>query len=163
MRLNEKIQSCHHIFYKQHKLKKSIESSQDQDYNTRTLFVTHIPLYFTEQGLRNVFSYFGKVENVLICANPTSNPFSNSAKLNENSSNKKANYFNSPSHKNEDDDDEVIESNKGFRVAYILFSQSQSIEKALKKPLVDKERSLENGKESTIKTGLKSKTTFLNI
>ncbi len=126
----------------------------------------HLPLYFSEQGVRNVFSYFGKVENVLICNKPISNPFSSTSKLDSSSAEslnkKKKNYFQDAENKDEKEENEAIESTRGVRIAYILFSQAQSIEKALKKSLVDKERCLENGKEKNVKTGLSSKKLAFN-
>ena len=151
------MQSSHHIFYKQHKLKKSVETtSGTNDFNTRTLFATNIPPYFDEQGLRNVFSYFGKVDYALIYSKPTLNPF---VKLNSVASSsekkKKSSYFSNATELN--DNDKIIdETNPEFRVAYIIFNQVQSMEKALKKPLVDKERTLFNAKDTNVKTGLKS-------
>ena len=126
------------------------------DFNTKTLFVTNIPPYFDEQGIRNVFNYFGKVDYALIYSQPTSNPF---AKLNSVASSsdkkKKPSYFSDTLKLNVN---EFVsdETNVDFRVAYIVFNQTQSMEKALKKPLVDKERTLFNSKDSNVKTGLKS-------
>ncbi|RNA33210.1 ribosomal RNA-processing 7 -like protein [Brachionus plicatilis] len=125
-------QACHHLFYKKHKLGKS----DSNDLSSRTLFVSNIPPYYTEQGLKNVFGAFGKVERAQICSKPTPNPFESLE------NNNKKSYF----------DQEDKEEINCFKVAYVVFTQKQSLEKSLKKP-IDNERIL--NKEDNISTGMK--------
>lgn len=120
VKLTESSQAQHHLFYKKHKTSKS----GHDEFNSRTLFVNNIPPYFSEQGLKNVFTAFGKVEHVFIYSKPTSNPFE---KLNQNES---KSYF-----------DETEKEEYGYKVAYVVFTTEQSLDKCVKKPL-DKERVL---------------------
>jgi RNA recognition motif-containing protein len=91
------------------------------------LFVSGIPPYCNETGLRNVFGNFGKIEKIKFFTKPTSTPFSegnliNSANLNVNGKEREKSYF---ENKNENE----LEC---FKVAYILFAQEQSADKAMK-------------------------------
>ncbi|CAF0778824.1 unnamed protein product [Brachionus calyciflorus] len=135
VKFNEQSQACHHLFYKKNKIGKS----ETNEFNSRTLFVNNIPPYYTEQGIKNVFSVFGRVDNVFIHSKPTSNPF-----IKQNEIHKKS-YF---EHDDENNDDE-----HGFKIAYVVFSQEQSVDKSLKKP-IDNERILTNT-DTIISTGMK--------
>ena len=141
VKVNQDSSASHHLFYKKHKLGKSENDSNN--FGSKTLFVSNIPPYYTEQGIKNVFSAFGKVEHVFIHSKPTSTPFDKLMQSKE-----KKNYF---------EEDENSEEN-GFKVAYVVFTSEQSSEKSIKKPL-DKERFLLNDLE-TLNTGMKSKIKF---
>lgn len=133
VKYDQQSKASHHLFYKKHKLGKKDLS----DLSSRTLFVSNIPPYCTEQGLKNVFGSFGKVERVLIHSKPTPNPFEAFENIDKKS------YF----------DFEDKEEANSFKVAYVVFTQEQSLEKSIKKP-TDKEKIL--NKEQNISTGMKS-------
>ena len=116
--------------------------------SARTLLATNIPGYFTANGLKNAFNYFGRVEHVLLYPKATATPFKT---LNKNETSTSL-YFKDDAESDEDDEREK----SGFKVAYIVFDQVQAVEKAISKPLVDKERTLVNGKDNPIKTGMRS-------
>ena len=145
VKLKESLTVAHHLFYKQYK---SNSDKETNDLNARTLFVTNIPGYFTANGLKNAFNYFGKVEHVLLYPKATTTPFKTLNKKETNTSL----YFKDDEESDEDDEKE----GSGFKVAYIVFDQVQCVEKAISKPLVDKERTLVNGKDNPIKTGMRS-------
>lgn len=99
--------------------------------------MNNVPPYCAEQGLKNVFGTFGKVEHVIICSKPSANPFIH-LETNEHKS-----YF----------DQEHREESNCFKVAYVVFASEQSLEKSLKKP-TDKENIL--NKDKNVSTGMKS-------
>jgi RNA recognition motif-containing protein len=147
VKVNEDLKSCHYLYYKQHNIAKS---SGSESVNKKTLFVNNIPPYFTEQCIRNVFSCFGKIEQVCLTGKPTTAPFSQNSYLDATNELIRI-YF------NEEKDEDGSEF--CFKIAYILFSQVESVEKAMKKP-AEKERILINKnntpKEGLICTGMKS-------
>lgn len=149
IKYNQDIKSAHHIFYKKYKpnrnedLDKLIATPNSDTKNSsliaRTLFVNGLPPYLSVQGTKNVFSIFGQIEHVLMFEKPQTSPFS---QLSQEKS-----YFTTD------------ESNSSsFKVAYIVYNQAGSVDKALKKPVA--EERLVSTKQSPVPVGFKSKHIF---
>ncbi len=158
VKYDDQIESSHCLFYKQHKLGKvstSIRTQLEQnDLNNRCLFVTNIPFYANEHSIQNVFNCFGKVSRVAIFNKPNTAPFSSL----EQTKSAKVKYFKEPI-ENEFSKHENEHSNENdFRVAYVLFDQSKSLERAIKSPLDDtRQRTLLGDKnDAALNVGLKS-------
>ena len=117
--------------------------SQLNEYVSNILFVTNLPPYLEEQMVKSVFNCFGKVDHVLFDAKPTAKNFDAYLIEQENSKNKIKSYFN---------DDIGSQKSFGYRDAYVLFNQSQAIERAMIKPKND--RIVTVG--SVVNTGVKS-------
>ncbi len=148
VKLNEDSTSAHILYFKQHNVSKSPSNESDAP-NKRTLFVSNVPPYFTEQSIKTLFGSFGKVEKVHFCVQPTSSPFlpttANGKESHEEE--ESGGYF--------DSDRNQIGS---FKLAYVLFVQPESIEKSMKKSVADKERELttNSSRDNLVCTGMKS-------
>lgn len=154
---DKEVQSSHHLFYKQHKLSKVSNSIKSQlelnDLNNRCLFVTNIPYYANEQSIQHVFNCFGKVSQVAIFNKPTTAPFTSL----EQTKSAKIKYFKEPIENETTKQESEHSDENSFRVAYVLFDQSKSLERAIKSPQDDKERILLNDKnDMSLDVGLKS-------
>lgn len=114
----------------------SNNNESNTDLASRTIFVNGLPSYSTIQGVKNVFNIFGNIEQVLIFPHAQQSPFSG---LND----KKNSYFTT--------DESKLE---GFKVAYVIYNQVGSAEKAINKPVTD-ERVMSN-KQQPIAVGFKS-------
>ena len=144
IKYNQETKSAHHVFYRRYKpnrnedLDKLIASDSSETNSalaSRTLFVNGLPPYLNVEGTRNVFNIFGQIEHVLMFEKPQSTPFSHISKG--------QGYFTPDESKS-----------NSFKVAYIVYNQAGSVDKALKK-LVTEER-IVSTKQNPIPVGFKS-------
>lgn len=169
VKFNKSIKSHHCLYYKPHKLNSQKSSSDDQKNDeqlaSRTLFVYNVPPYADIAGLRNVFSCYGSVQHVLLYTKPTRNPF---AALSSDEK-KRTSFFRNIFIDNEDEfsieAEKTADDDFCFKVAYVVFAQVESIERAVNKPVKDKVRefqdtSKKNEQANQIKVGLQSKVSF---
>ncbi|ESO87195.1 hypothetical protein LOTGIDRAFT_229333 [Lottia gigantea] len=101
--------ACHNIYFKEHSLHR-----EDTKPKGRTLFITNIPPYCTTEVLHRLFSQFGNIQAAF---------FSEDEKPQNKSRRNKIQLKNS-----------FIEniSTKGFKTAYVLYRDKNSIVRALK-------------------------------
>lgn len=155
--MNKNLNSSHCLYYKQHKVNKSENDATLDSLNKRTLFVYNCAPYLNESALKSVFSSYGKVEHVILCDKPTAKPFNRLTRQLAESK-----HFNDPN--SDDEFDDILddqtknESEKySFKVAYIVFAEAESIDRAMKKSLSDKVRVIDaQEKNPTVKIGFKS-------
>ncbi|XP_025104636.1 ribosomal RNA-processing protein 7 homolog A-like [Pomacea canaliculata] len=98
----------HYLYLKKHVTRENDEAKPKD----RTLFIVNVPPYATEESLRRVFSSCGKVLKVFLHEKPTKGE----------PPQEKSKFF--PVHR----------PPQGFKVAYIVFKQSNSVDKALNLP-----------------------------
>lgn len=95
---------------------------------------------------------------MVLYSKPSTNPFKNlnqsnlSAEKPDKKAQKQKTYF----HDTEEEEDNPEKERESFKIAYVLFNQASSIEKAMKKPN-DSERTLCTNNENAVNTGMKSK------
>lgn len=101
--------------------KHNVKRATDDKPLGKTLFLINIPPYINEPQLRSAFNSVGTIENVLISENTTehSNLDSNDTP-NTDSASSQSTYF----HK--------VNKILGFKVAYIVFKLTKSLERSLK-------------------------------
>lgn len=162
MKLNKDVKSHHCLYYKPHKLNsQKSEDESSNDLSSRTLFVYNVPPYAAnETALKTVFSCFGRVEHVLLYAKPKRNPF---ADLISSQSTQESSYFKNVSFDEEENEFSMVETETNaddakfcFKVAYLVFAESEAVDRAQNKPFGDKPRFLQDSSSSYIKVGLKS-------
>lgn len=144
-------------------------SGDNDELASRTLFVYNVPPYADKSGLRNVFSCYGSVQHVLLYTKPTRNPFSAVAASESDKQPSSSSFFRNILFENRDDEfsievDKTADDEFCFKVAYVVFAESESIDRAVNKPIQEsKVRVLKdpnNKASSSAKVGMQSKIKF---
>nr|XP_053648086.1 ribosomal RNA-processing protein 7 homolog A-like [Cherax quadricarinatus] len=104
----EESKGVHQLLWKKHTVRIHSECKPPD----RTLFVVNVPPYCTEEAFQRLFSEYGKVQNVYFHKKPTSGP-PQSAKYP---------HFS------------IVTPVLGFKVAYIVFTHSSAVKKAMAVP-----------------------------
>ncbi|KAL3876926.1 hypothetical protein ACJMK2_034707 [Sinanodonta woodiana] len=108
VKFSEKCKAAHYLYLKEH----AVRDNDEHKPKNRTLFVLSVPPYCTEECLRRLFAQCGKVQRVYIHKKPTASlPVLDTSK-----------YF------------PVTPPIQGFKVAYIVFKDPKSIQRAKNLP-----------------------------
>ncbi|XP_045616917.2 ribosomal RNA-processing protein 7 homolog A isoform X1 [Procambarus clarkii] len=105
LKFSEENKGVHQLLWKQH----TIRTHSELKPTDRTLFVVNVPPYCTKEAFQRLFSEYGKVQNVYFHKKPTSGPPQVA----------KYPYFS------------TVAPVLGFKVAYIVFTHSSAIKKAM--------------------------------
>ena len=144
--MNQESKSAHHVFYKKYKLNRnddldqliSNDNESNMDLASRTIFVNGLPSFSTSQGVKNVFNVFGNIDNVLLFQKAQQLPF-----IGLNDKVDPQSFFTTDDSRSE-----------GFKVAYVIYNQIGSAEKAFNKPVNDER--IMSTKQQPIAVGFKS-------
>lgn len=140
VRFNESTKSVAHLFYKPMPENNLLDDPTLIDMSRRSLVVHGIPPYYDATAVSNVFGIYGKIEHVEFSDRHLVNPYRFYIEATKSQS---SSHFSAPN-----------DIGFKYKIAYILFAQPQSIERAINKP-VEKER-LASTKENPIRTGFKT-------